>query len=629
MNTTQAMLDAFRRGERERAATLAREILSTQADEHSALQILAVVAWEQADWPTAVDCFGRVAALQPRDAGARFNHAEALRKSGDTEHAIGAFDQALAVAPDHVPSLVTLARLLTGTPRRTEILSLLNRAVTAAPRDPKARLARGQARLAQGRRDGLGDLRLAAELMPDNAEVHLTLGRGLADARRFDEADQALARAVALQPEQAKGHLDRGKLAMLRHDPATAIAHYRQALSHVPKHAEAHALLAQALHETRDGKAAAEHLQKALEANPANRTARLLDAQMRRGTGDLTGARAILEKLVEDLSDPAPRSEALAELGHCLDRLGDYTAAFRHFSEANRCVATGVAGDDPVRNIWPARIAAMRALGDAAFPSVAASTSAARPAPLFIVGFPRSGTTLIEQILATHGAFVTSDEAPLIGRLARQFDNGNPAALSRLTERKLSEMRDTYWRSAEALFPAIANGKRFVDKQPWNLVELPLIARLFPDARILVMLRDPRDVCLSAFMQYFALDPATIQLLTLEDTAATYAGAMDLWLAWRDRPPLRCMELRYEDLVRDVDAKARAVATFLDAPWDDAILSHGAMARRRAISTPSRDAVSSAVTHRAVGRWRNYADELEPILPTLAPYVAQFGYDPD
>jgi hypothetical protein len=278
----------------------------------------------------------------------------------------------------------------------------------------------------------------------------------------------------------------------------------------------------------------------------------------------------------------------------------------------------------------PARIAAVRAFASDRPGKACPATDPAGRAPTFLVGFPRSGTTLAEQILASHGAFATSDEAPLVDRVLRRLDPAGDDAtrgLGALTPQQIAGLRDAYWQEAGARFPALEAGKRLVDKQPWNLVELPFIARLFPAARVIVMLRDPRDACLSAFMQYFRLNPGTLHLLTLDDTVALYEVMMGLWADWRDNPPLASIELRYEDLVDDFDGSVGRLLEFLGVPWTDAVRDYRKTAGARFVRTPSRDAVTGPVSRDAVGRWRNYAAELAPLLPRLEPFVRLFGYD--
>ncbi|MGF1624202.1 MAG: sulfotransferase [Alphaproteobacteria bacterium] len=603
---------ALRAGDRDAAERLARAALARTPGQPAALQILGALASDRGDWPAAIECFARALDADPGNLAARYNHAEALRQAGDVPAAVAAFDRLLDAAPGHVPALVTLARLLTGGERQQEAIGLLDRAVSLAPKDARARAARGNARLAAGRPDGIEDLKAACTLAPGSAATWLALGRAVAAVGDHEPADRALAKAVALEPRLAAAHLERSKLAMLRGDPAAAATHARAAADLASDAAEPRALLARALHELGLDKQAARNVDQALALDPRNATARLVQSALRRAAGDDHGARQALTALLAGAPSDHVAVEALTELGHTLDRLGDYRAAFASFAEANAMLLRAAPFSPAEIAALPARIAAMRDLVAREPADPRPATDAADPwvDPVFVVGFPRSGTALAEQLLANHDSFVISDEAPMIGRLARTLGQDYPATLPNLDSARLAELRADYWREAEARFPALAPGKRFVDRQPWNLVELPLIARMFPRARVVVMIRDPRDACLSAFMQYFALDPATVHLLTLDGAAALYAQMMALWAGLRTRLALPVLELRYEELVRDLDAASRRLVAFLD----------------HAVGAPGQEEESAPITDKAVGRWRPYQAELAAVLPTLAPFVARFGY---
>ncbi|MFQ5468640.1 MAG: sulfotransferase, partial [Kiloniellaceae bacterium] len=160
-------------------------------------------------------------------------------------------------------------------------------------------------------------------------------------------------------------------------------------------------------------------------------------------------------------------------------------------------------------------------------------------------------------------------------------------------------------------------------------VDLGLARRLFPDAPVLIALRDPRDACLSCFMQRFQFNDAMANFFALESTAEAYAAVMGLWLQLRDAlaPPWR--EVRYENLVEDFEAEVRGVLDFIGAGWHPEVAAYREKAARQVITTPSYRQVTGAVHGRAAGRWRRYRTELEPILETLAPFVQAFGYPAD
>ncbi len=160
-------------------------------------------------------------------------------------------------------------------------------------------------------------------------------------------------------------------------------------------------------------------------------------------------------------------------------------------------------------------------------------------------------------------------------------------------------------------------------------VNLPLVAKLFPGARILFARRDPRDVVLSCFRRRFGMNPSMYQLLTLEGTAAYYDAVMRLAQIWRQLLPLPQHLVRYESLVEDFDGTARAACDFLGLAWDEGLRDFAARARTRGISTPSAAQVARGLNREGQGSWRRYRQQMEPVLPTLRPWVEAFGYEAD
>ena len=168
-----------------------------------------------------------------------------------------------------------------------------------------------------------------------------------------------------------------------------------------------------------------------------------------------------------------------------------------------------------------------------------------------------------------------------------------------------------------------------MDKLPLNIVDLGLANALFPQARVLVALRDPRDVCLSCFMQYFLLNDAMVNFLDLGQTARTYRAVMALWLHYRECLTLPYLEYRYEDLIEDFDGVVRQVLDFIGAGWHDDVALYREKALGEAINTPSYRNVTDALYRRSVGRWRAYREQLAPVLDELKPFAARFGYPED
>jgi hypothetical protein len=246
---------------------------------------------------------------------------------------------------------------------------------------------------------------------------------------------------------------------------------------------------------------------------------------------------------------------------------------------------------------------------------------------VFLVGFPRSGTTLLGQVLASHPDVQTMEERTCLMDSAAEFF-GSDAGLDRLAslgEGELDHWRARYWqRVAES--GVVPSRPVFVDKMPLNAVFLPLIAKLFPHARILFALRDPRDVVLSCFRRRFALNAGMYEFTRLDSAAAYYAAVMRLMQVYCEKLPLETVQARHESLVADFAGEARRLCGFLGLDYCDEMGGFARRARTQNIDTPSSAQLAGGLSTTGLAQWRRYARELEPVFPVLAPFVTQFGY---
>jgi hypothetical protein len=368
-----------------------------------------------------------------------------------------------------------------------------------------------------------------------------------------------------------------------------------------------------------------------LAIDPRQATARIALAHAALEQKDMTTAEQQVSALVRDTSlGPVNRAYALSLAGDILDaqeRVPEAFAAYASSKAVQRdAFAPQMAGLESV-SLREQRLADYFRSADAASWRMAATAGNAVPSHVFLVGFPRSGTTLLEQVLAGHPDVTVMEERTCLMDSAAEFFGSN-AALDRLAampEPGLAAWRDAYWkRVAEAgIVPGHAI---FIDKMPLNAVFLPLVAKLFPRAKILFALRDPRDVVLSCFRRRFAMNAGMFEFTGLETTAAYYGAVMRLTDIYREKLALDILDTRHEDLVADFEQEARRVCDFLGVTFHDGMRAFAARARAQNIDTPSSAQVARGLSAQGLDQWRRYAVPLQPVLPWLAPFVTRFGY---
>jgi tetratricopeptide (TPR) repeat protein len=345
------------------------------------------------------------------------------------------------------------------------------------------------------------------------------------------------------------------------------------------------------------------------------------------------GAAALYRELVATTPEPDRRHVHQYPLARELDALGRHDEAFAAASEAH---ASQTLWTERIQPEIPAlRSDTMRVTRFGCDPAdVAAWDATGAPSflesPIFIVAFPRSGTTLLEQVLDAHPRLRSMDEQPYLQNAMEALSVGGslyPARMAPLNPDQLEAARALYWRLV-AQRVRLAPGEQLIDKNPLNVLRLPAIARLFPHARILLAIRHPCDVLVSCYLQHFRAEFAW-HCRDMATLGLAYRRAMDFWFqqAALLRPAAR--EVRYELFVANFEQEVRGVAEFLDLPWTDAMLEPGQHAARKGyISTPSYAQVLQPVHLRSIDRWRAYERHLLPAAAQLAPYFDRWGYLP-
>ena len=480
-------------------------------------------------------------------------------------------------------------------------------------------------------------LERARAAVPADANIANSLGICLKALGRTEDALEAYDEAVRTDPGLAAAHYNRGILLEQLADLEGARAAYERAAGLEPNYVEPVASLAWL--DARAGKSAAarEHAQRALTLSPANVLARMALASAELQLGNLEAAGTHLSSIGREPGlTPVNRSIALGILGDLKDAEGQPAEAFAAYQASNallkslnerRFEAPGAVS--PLNHAK--RLAKWFEATDPEPWQEAPSCGLRAGEPkthVFLVGFPRSGTTLLENVLAAHPDVVTLEEKDCLEQASATFlaSSEGLERLSRLSSGGAEPFRASYWEMVRS-FGIEPGGRVFIDKMPLASVALPLIWKLFPNARVLFARRDPRAVVLSCFRRRFGMTPSMYQLLTLDGAAAYYDAVMGLSEIYRDILPLPQHVVRYECLVEDFEGTARAACDFLGLEWNADMLDFAARARSRGISTPSAAQVARGLNRDGQGAWRRYAEQIALVLPKLEPWVVRFGYE--
>lgn len=554
------------------------------------LKLHAHLAQIAEDYPAAVSAYRSIVSKQPGDWEAWNNLGNALAGMDSHDASIDALRKSLDINPESAPTRLNLALQLTAVGQIDEGEGLLREALTRDPADLPAMRELGALLRLKGPSDEVVDLlQRASELDPQDAALALAHASEARDMDRFKEAELAYRRAIEIDPRHELANLGLANFldGMNRADELPALARTAQAAG-----IESSTLAyIEALECRRSGKP-------------------------EEGLLKLSNASELAER---------PRCENLR--GHFLDQLGRYDEAFDAFSSMNALfrddpslpVERAVTYRDMVRTESSTLTSEWFATWTAASPE-----DGTRPPPAFLVGFPRSGTTLLDTILLSHPLVEILEEEPAVreaNELLPDFEK-----LASVGDDELASARARYWDVAGKITD-LRPGNVLIDKNPLHMNKLPLIHRLFPTAPVILAVRHPCDVVLSCFITNFSLNAGMANFLSLETTAELYNLSFSFAERAIEIMKLNTHIVKYESIVSNRELELRDLFGFLGLEWDDAVLDHQTTAKgREHIKTASYAQVVQPIYTRAAGRWEHYRKHLEPVLPILEPWIKRFGY---
>jgi len=581
----------------------------------------------------AADCYRRVLQLNPRIVESHVGLAHTLVDMGRLNEALSSYHHALELNPRLADVHNSLGDALRRNGQPQAAVESCLRALQIKPGLAAAHSNLGNALLGLGRaEEAEASYRRALAIEPDRAEVHSNLAKLLLDVGRTEESIASARRAVELAPGLGAAHENLAN-ALLNVNMERAVRHYRAALESSPQDAEVHNRLGIALRllgRTDEGEAST---RKALELKPGYAPALAALAEVRADRGEFEAAEELFKQALaaqSDLSDAwvglsrlrkfttadadwlaqaerllessSPREAAALgyAIGKYYDEIDDPDRAFASYRRANETARRHARAYD--RQAVEQQVDALIAAYGQPIVAVTGATQTRRP--VLIVGMPRSGTSLTEQILASHPAVFGAGEL--------SYWHSVSAALRRTPGVDDAAIREAGAGYERLLLELSSAAVRVADKMPTNFLELGLIHRAVPGARIVHMQRDPIDTCLSIYFQDFRSTLAYAN--DLDDLAHFYRQYQRLMNHWRQvLPEDVLLEVPYESLTEDAEVWTRRMLEFIDLPWDQRCLEFHQT--RRSVVTASKWQVRQKINRSSVARWRRYADHIAPLLP--------------
>jgi tetratricopeptide (TPR) repeat protein len=635
----------------DRAAAMAnyRKVLAREPSNIDALFLLGRAYCQQGELEAGAQTFRKIVKLRPDHAPALTLLATARAKLGDPQEALDLFDRAVAAEPRFGLAFANKADLLAGLGRHEEAVTAFDQALAVNAANPGAWCNRGDSLAALGRHaEAVESFQRALALAPNLMEAHFNLANALHKLRRNEEAVPHYRRALELRPGFADGYVNLGSalLPLKRWDEVLAACEQAAKLGAVS--AQLHFNFGSALFELARYDESLGHFEKVLVLEPDHPLALHFKAQLIMTVeGRMEEAKALLERAIAVAPEEPANYGLLAQLKHfsaddpqiaTMERLlqnqklsgeeaagslhfalakayrdsGEHAASFGHLLHGNALVRQQFEYDekettgkhDRACEVFTPEL--LRSLSGHGDPS---------ERPIFIVGMPRSGTTLIEQILASHprvyGAGERKDFPQTLFDVMQADSTDYPDFVSTMTPAQLKEIGATYLSKLAAATPV---SDRFTDKLPGNFRYVGLIKLMLPNARVLHARRNPIDNCVSCFSIGFA-DQVKFAY-DLGELGRYYRSYERLMQHWRNvLPPEAMLDVQYEEVVADIETQARRIVAYCGLEWDDACLAFHET--KRPVKTASVAQVRQPIYKTSVERWRPYEKELAPLLEAL------------
>lgn len=609
----ESMAAAWNAGDVKRVLTLATQASGAEAGSEGFLGLLGLAQQQAAEYPQAARTFERLARMQPGVSAWWNNLGVACRHAGDFTASEQALLKAQSLAPGDAEVHYNLGLVYIQQQRWAAAREVLLDAVQLAPRFVEARLEAAHACHVCGDIEGEeAMLEGAGDWPPQPAEQALVLASILSVLGQLEIALKVLTQARL--PEGPAARAMRLRITAQRvalHERNNQLELARRELQRLPL--------------------------DALDALGAGDMDTRIDVWRAHAVTAMRERRheeaaVLYQRVLEVAKDPEVVSGAAFGLASARDRQALYGDAWKALETAHatqikiaRQAAPELSGTDG----QPLPMVTRTVDADAYSKWKSLAGPSMRESPVFVIGFPRSGTTLLEQMLDAHPDFRSMDERGYVYQLIERMEHAGqhyPADLADLTQTEADQLRAVYRRLVEHTLPDLGQ-RRLIDKNPLNMLCLPMILRLFPDARIILCVRHPSDVLLSCSMQAFRSPAFRAMCSSLQRLARGYVEAFEQCCRHIEVFKPRVLEWRYESVVDDFEGAVTRLGQFLEVADAAPFAGFAAHARdKQFIATPSYAQVTQPVNAAAVGRWANYREHFEPVLPILRPWIKRFGY---
>ena len=466
-------------------------------------------------------------------------------------------------------------------------------------------------------------------IKPNIPQVYNSLGLANSNLKNFDEAEILFNKAIEINKDIPEPFNNLGLLKRDKNDIFSAEDFFNKAIQKNKKYFPAYINLMELYERTNQNDSLEKIIIKSNEIFLNNKINKLYEGKLEYKKKKFLEAIKILEPLKFNNSEITFEKARLLNLAKSFDKIGSYETAFNYFKTMNDFTMLN-SSKSLDKNSYNLRIDLRKSFLDSLqkIPWKEIELKSDED-PVFMIGFPRSGTTLLDSILRCHPNIEVIEEKPIVETLILEIDNftgGNFSELNNLDVNDLKKLQNIYFEARNKYLDPDKNNKIIIDKLPLNIIYVPEILRVFPNSKFIFSLRHPFDCILSCYFQNFKLNNSMSNFLKLDDAANFYSSVMEIWVKSNKVFSPKICELKYEDLIFSFENSINKILDFLKIEWHEELRSFNQIAKKRKISTPSYYQVTEPINDKAIGRWKNYNSEINEIKPIIEKWVKFYGY---
>ena len=608
--------------------------LSLDPTNADAFYNIGSVLQDQGKLEEAIDSYQKGVLIEPNYAEAYNNMGIALNDQGKLDAAKSAYAKAYKIKPDYVDAYNNMGLLLKDQSKLEEAKEAFKEALKIEPWNADVSYNMGIVLQEQGKlEEAIAAYDKTVLVKPDYADAFYNMAIALQKQGKLENSIEAYQKALSIKPAYAEAFFRMGNALQDQGKLEEAMTAYTKSVSIKPDYVQAWSNGANALERWNKIEQLEVWLKKAvknLKTTPSD--IKFFQAKLLWRNKKIKEASALISSIeIEQISD-VRKQHYLDLKAKCFDKLKIFEGAFECYSEMNAITkkSSDYLNSDPEKYFKDVRNKLTRIRNSKVLVSEVTNRNIIGPNPIFLVGFPRSGTTLLDTILRSHSKVEVVEEKPIL-KLAKAFieKNGYTDPINQTIPIELiTQAQKLYKNELKKLIPELNPNSIFIDKLPLNILEAPFIHKLYPKAKFILALRHPLDTILSCWMQNFKLNPAMANMVDLDRIVEFYCISMEAFQICRTQYDLAVHEIKYENLVEDFMEETAALLKFLNLNWETEIKNYKDTALKRGlINTPSYSQVVQPIYKDASYRWANYRKYLEQYLDQVEPWVSKFGYN--